>query len=101
MFRIIIRIKQECVWKLFIIVFKGGEMNNNKLSGGIPGFDTIMTGGFVPGYSYLLAGSTGTATLIVDEESTILLANKKCEKIFGSPPTSFWGKKGRFFHDGK
>lgn len=60
-------------------------MNNNKLSGGIPGFDTIMTGGFVPGYSYLLAGSTGTGKtifsiqwLLSDEK---LLNEGKCQFI--------------------
>ncbi len=36
--------------------------------------------------------STGTATLIVDEDTTIVHANNECEEIFGYSPDQFIGK---------
>ena len=41
-------------------IMKDKTANNGRLSSGIPGFDEVFMGGFVPQRSYLLRGSPGT-----------------------------------------
>ncbi|MBU1369213.1 MAG: PAS domain S-box protein [Bacteroidetes bacterium] len=41
--------------------------------------------------------STGTATLIVDEDTTILLANNECFDVFGYDPAQLLGQKWTLF----
>ena len=60
-------------------------MKNRVMKTGIPGLDTIMQGGFISGYSYLLAGSTGSGKTILSLQWLLsdekLLNDGKCQFI--------------------
>jgi len=60
-------------------------MNGKRISTGIPGLDIILQGGFMPGYSYLLAGSTGSGKTILSLQWLLsdekLLNDGKCQYI--------------------
>ena len=60
-------------------------MKNRLLKTGIPGLDTIMKGGFIAGYSYLLAGAAGNGKTILSLQWLLsdekLLNDGKCQFI--------------------